>query len=724
MGKINILSAELSNKIAAGEVVERPSSVVKELVENSIDAGSTNIKVIIKEFGIQQIRIIDNGSGITNDDLARAFLRHATSKISADYDLFHIETLGFRGEALASISSVSKVTIKSCAGEAQGKMLVLEGGKVVSEEYYAPIKGTDLSVENLFYNTRARLKYLRNPHTEQANITNIIHKFALSYPNVAFELHVDGKITFKTYGDGDVHKILSKIYNMSVAKNMIEFSGSNDDYKVFGYISVPEETRASKNYINIFINGRYIKNYGIQNAIIDAYGTLLMINRYPLCVINIEMDPILLDVNVHPTKQEVRLSKEAELIRLIKEVIAERLSNYTYIPQGMNNVLTKKEKAKIEKINFLDELDNKFGDVEDKINFPEEQREVVGNVRDGNSFSEEPKEFGIKREDDSSFSDNQEESVSRVIHEDEFLFGGDLLTNTVEERTPVQTKENTFNQRSKTQKIKSDLPDLSYSSHPRDNRNKYGDKPTKKEIENFMNFSKKEDNSSYDISTDEVVSTVVKDDSHFNEIKDAKIVQDDDTKVRTLPDLKVLAQIFKTYILSEADNKLFLIDQHAAAERYNYEKLQREFIERKNYKKQMLIPLMFDFSVEEAAEVRNNLEKFEELGIVFEEFGDNSYVVREFPGWIEEDEEQMIKIIVEKVLRNNNITFNELRNDAIAMASCKMSIKANQVLTDVEMNKVISDLYECKNPFTCPHGRPIITKMEKKDLEKMFKRIV
>ena len=707
MGKINILSAELSNKIAAGEVVERPSSVVKELVENSIDAGSTNIKILIKEFGIQQIRIIDNGSGITNDDLARAFLRHATSKRSADYDLFHIETLGFRGEALASISSVSKVTIKSCAGEAQGKMLILEGGKVVSEEYYAPIKGTDLSVENLFYNTPARLKYLRNPYTEQANITNIIHKFALSYPNVAFELHVDGKITFKTYGDGDVHKILSKIYNMGVARNMIEFSGSNDDYKVFGYISVPEETRASKNYINIFINGRYIKNYGIQNAIIDAYGTLLMINRYPLCVINIEMDPILLDVNVHPTKQEVRLSKEAELIRLIKEVIAERLSNYTYIPQGMNNVLTKKEKAKIEKINFLDELDNKFGDLEDEIN-----------------FSEEKKEPEVDVEVERSFSDNQEESTSHIVQEDEFLFGGDLLTNSGEEKTLVQSKENTYVQRNKTQRIKSDLPDLSYSSHPRDNRNKFGDKPTKKEIENFMNFSKKEDNSSYDDRTEKVVSNVVKDDSHFNEIKDAKIVQDDDTKVRTLPDLKVLAQIFKTYILSEADNKLFLIDQHAAAERYNYEKLQREFIERKNYKKQMLIPLMFDFSVDEAAEVRNNLEKFEELGIVFEEFGDNSYVVREFPGWIEEDEEQMIKIIVEKVLRNNNITFNELRNDAIAMASCKMSIKANQVLTDVEMNKVISDLYECKNPFTCPHGRPIITKMEKKDLEKMFKRIV
>ena len=686
MGKINILSAELSNKIAAGEVVERPSSVVKELVENSIDAGSTNIKIIIQEFGIKQIRIIDNGSGISNDDLERAFLRHATSKISADYDLFHIETLGFRGEALASISSVSKVTIKSCSGEAQGKMLILEGGKVVQSEFYAPIKGTDLSVENLFYNTPARLKYLRNPHTEQANITNVIHKFALSYPNISFELHIDGKITFKTYGDGDVHKILSKIYNMAVAKNMIDFSGSNDDYKVYGFISVPEETRASKNYIHIFINGRYIKNYVIQNSIIDAYGTLLMKNRYPLCVINIEMDPILLDVNVHPTKQEVRLSKEAELIRLIKEIIAERLSNYTYIPQGMNNVLTKKEKSRIEKLDFLSELDTKFG--------IEEDAEI-----------------------------SKKQLKDKIINEDNFIFGEDNVSSetNISVNDKNENSDNSFSR--KTNRVKSDLPDLSYSPHPKDNRNRFGEKPTKKEIENFMNFSKRDE---IEYTEDKVIlgSDSEFDNSHFDEIKNAKIVQDDDTKVRTLPDLKVLAQIFKTYILSEADNKLYLIDQHAAAERYNYEKLQREFSERKNYKKQMLIPLMFDFSVEEAAEVRNNLEKFEELGIVFEEFGDNSYVVREFPGWIEEDEEEMIKIIVEKVLKNNNITFNELRNDAIAMASCKMSIKANQILNEVEMNKVISDLYECKNPFTCPHGRPIITKMEKKDLEKMFKRIV
>ena len=689
MGKINILSAELSNKIAAGEVVERPASVVKELVENSLDAGSTNIKIIIKEFGIEQIRIIDNGSGISNDDLERAFLRHATSKIREDYDLFHIKTLGFRGEALASISSVSRVTIKSCAGEAQGKMLVLEAGKVISEEYYAPIKGTDLSVENLFYNTPARLKYLRNAHTEQANITNVIYKFSLSYPNVSFELHVDDKITFKTYGDGDVHKILSKIYNMSVARNMISFSGNNDDYKVYGYISVPDETRASKNYINIFINGRYIRNYIIQNSIINAYGTLLMKNRYPLCVINIDMDPILLDVNVHPTKQEVRLSKEAELISLIKGVISERLANYTYIPQGMNNVLTKKEKANIEKFNFLDELDNKFG---------------------------------MQTEENNTFLFNKGQNEANFVKEDDLVFGEDNDIHKLQEELNSNNESHIRRQQTEISGMESSLPDLSYTARPRDNYNKYGDKPTKKEIENFMNFSKREEIG--EATKEEVSNTIVKDNSHFDEIKNLKIVQDESMEVKTLPDLKVLAQIFKTYILSEADNKLYLIDQHAAAERYNYEKLQRDFIDRKNYKKQMLIPMTFDFSIEEAAEIRNNFEKFTELGIDFEEFGDNSYVVREFPGWIEEDEEEMIKIIVEKVLNNNKITFNELRNDAIAMASCKMSIKANQILSEVEMNKVISDLYKCKNPFTCPHGRPIITKMEKKDLEKMFKRIV
>ncbi len=289
MRKINILSHSLANKIAAGEVVERPSSVVKELLENSIDAGSTNIKIIIKQFGIEEIRIIDNGSGISNDDIEIAFMRHATSKITTDYDLFHINTLGFRGEALASIASVSKIDIKSCAGEPQGKHLEILGGEIVLNEYYAPIKGTDITVKDLFYNTPARLKYLRHQNTEQGSIINIINKLALANPEISFEVIIDGKIALKTYGDGDKHKLISKIYTVSVAKNMLKFSGENDDYSIDGFISNPEETRANKNYINIFINGRYIKNFSIQNAIIDAYGTFLMKNRYPIAVINIKM---------------------------------------------------------------------------------------------------------------------------------------------------------------------------------------------------------------------------------------------------------------------------------------------------------------------------------------------------------------------------------------------------------------------------------------------------
>ena len=317
---------------------------------------------------------------------------------------------------------------------------------------------------------------------------------------------------------------------------------------------------------------------------------------------------------------------------------------------------------------------------------------------------------------------NKGQNEANFVKEDDLVFGEDNDIHKLQEELNSNNESHIRRQQTEISGMESSLPDLSYTTRPRENYNKYGGKPTKKEIENFMNFSKREEIG--EATKEEISDTIVKDNSHFDEIKNLKIVQDESMEVKTLPDLKVLAQIFKTYILSEADNKLYLIDQHAAAERYNYEKLQRDFIDRKNYKKQMLIPMTFDFSIEEAAEIRDNFEKFTELGIDFEEFGDNSYVVREFPGWIEEDEEEMIKIIVEKVLNNNKITFNELRNDAIAMASCKMSIKANQILSEVEMNKVISDLYKCKNPFTCPHGRPIITKMEKKDLEKMFKRIV
>ncbi|MBF0714334.1 DNA mismatch repair endonuclease MutL [Gemella sp. GH3] len=618
MGKINILSHSLANKIAAGEVVERPASVVKELLENSIDAGSTNIKVVIKEFGIQEIRIIDNGSGISNDDIETAFMRHATSKIKNDYDLFHINTLGFRGEALASIASVSDIDIKSCSGEPQGKYLEIRGGEVTKNEYYAPIKGTDITVKNLFYNTPARLKYLKNPHTEQANIMNIINKLALSYSQISFEIIIDGKIVLKTYGDNDRQKLIAKVYNNDVAKNMLSFTGSNDDYKINGYISKPEETRASKNYINVFIKGRYVKNYAVQNAIIEGYGTFLMKNRYPIAIINIEMDSILLDVNVHPTKQEVRLSKEKELINLIKEVISTRLSNNTYIPNAVNNVSNKKIINQTEQVSFTDKIDETY---------------VI----------KEPTNYSYNKSSNDYFEqerDNFFDFIKLDDNEDSFSFGED-------------------------------------------------------------------ENNNLDITNTNTNDDVT-----------------EESSIKQLPQLQVLAQIFKTYILCQTGDELYLIDQHAAQERYNYERLQKVFENRNNYKKQLLIPHSFNFSVDEAAEINNSMEKLSDLGLKLEHFGDNTYILREYPIWIEADEIDTIKEIVSKVLANKNITLKELRNDAIAMASCKASIKANQSLSLSEMTKLISDLYTCENPFTCPHGRPIITKMMKKDLEKMFKRIV
>lgn len=619
MNKINILPSTLANKIAAGEVVERPSSVVKELLENSIDAKSTNIKILIREFGIKEIRIIDNGTGISNDDIERAFMRHATSKIKTDYDLFHINTLGFRGEALASIASVSEVEIKSCSGEEQGKLLELSGGKITKNEYYPPIKGTDITIKNLFYNTPARLKYLKNQHTEQASIVNVVHKLALAYPHIAFELIVDDKVSLKTHGNNDRHKVISQVYNISVAKNMLEFTGSNDDYEVSGYISSPEETRASKNYITIFINGRYIRNYAIQNSIIDAYGTFLMKNRYPLAVVDIKMDPVLLDANVHPTKQEVRLSKEVELIELLKKSISERLSKNTYIPDGINNVLRSKTDKDTEQISFKEEFDNKY-----------------------------------------------------VIQE---------------EITEYRFDNNYHNIESNKNKV---------------------------ETNNFLDF--------LDINN-KLESNDIK--NYKNEIYNVDIKVDEPiTNKKTLPQLIVLAQIFKTYILAQTGDELYLIDQHAAQERYNYEKFQNMLDDGKNYTKQLIVPVVLNFSVEEMANILQVREKLEQIGIILEEFGLNSYAVREYPIWIEEDIENTIKVIINKFLKNKNISLVEVRDEAIAMASCKASIKANQYLTHTEMEKVINDLYSCNNPFTCPHGRPIISKMTKKDLEKMFKRIV
>lgn len=345
MGKIKELQTSLANKIAAGEVVERPGSVVKELLENAIDAQATEINIEVEQSGVASIRVVDNGTGIHIEDLGLVFHRHATSKLDADDDLFHIRTLGFRGEALASISSVSKVTLKTCTDNQEGQEIYVENGEILNQKPAKAKQGTDILVESLFYNTPARLKYIKSLYTELGKITDIVNRMAMSHPDIRISLISDGRTILKTNGSGRTNEVMAEIYGMKVAKDLVHITGETSDYRLEGYVAKPEHSRSNKHYISIFINGRYIKNFLINKAILEGYHTLLMIGRFPICYINIEMDPILVDVNVHPTKLEVRLSKEDQLFELIVEKIREAFKDRILIPQNDMNKLTQKNKV-------------------------------------------------------------------------------------------------------------------------------------------------------------------------------------------------------------------------------------------------------------------------------------------------------------------------------------------------------------------------------------------
>lgn len=335
---IEILSPTLANQIAAGEVIERPASVVKELVENAIDAGSTQIEVVAEEAGLLKIQVIDNGNGIPAKEAEKAFERHATSKIVNNEDLFRIRTLGFRGEALPSIASVSECTIETSTGDGPGKRLFLRGGAVVENGAGTARKGTTITIEQLFFNTPARLKYVKSLKTEVAHIADVLNRSALAHPEIAFRFIHDGSMYMRTPGNGDLQQAIAGIYGVDTARKMVKFEGENRDFHIHGLVSLPEKTRASRNYVTWIVNGRYVKSYALTNALVKAYGSKLMIGRFPVAVIDIRLDPLLLDVNVHPTKQEIRISKEEELIALLKQSVSQVINRETRIPHGMDTV--------------------------------------------------------------------------------------------------------------------------------------------------------------------------------------------------------------------------------------------------------------------------------------------------------------------------------------------------------------------------------------------------
>ncbi|WP_204196952.1 DNA mismatch repair endonuclease MutL [Mammaliicoccus sp. A-M2] len=656
MGKIKELELSLANKIAAGEVVERPASVVKELLENAIDAQATQIDITIKESGIQSIRVVDNGTGIEEDDIAKAFGRHATSKINNDYDLFHIRTLGFRGEALASISSVSRVTMKTCTDGMLGHEVRVENGEITKKQPAKAKKGTDILVEDLFYNTPARLKYVKSLYTELGKITDIVNRMAMSHPNIAFNLVSDDKTVISTNGSGRTNEVMAEIYGMKIAKDLVPINGETDDYVVNGFICKPEHTRSNRHYISIFINGRYIKNFVLNKAIIEGYHTLLPIGRYPIVYLNIEMDPILVDVNVHPTKLEVRLSKEQLLYDLINQKIKEAFRGMSLIP---DTSLEKQKPKKSQKEIFEQQ----------KIDFEAKRNQNITQQQQVSHKSESVEE--IEKTNDAT---SREPSPS-------WQFKDKTEHHSVIQEDTIKQEDN------RDIDVQHDEPE-----HIENNEETY-----------------------------EVLDTVEYVDTPYQ----APIEEEQVSEAPRVPYMEVVGQVHGTYIVAQNDTGMFMIDQHAAQERIKYEFFKEKIGEVTNETQSLLLPLTFNFSKDEHMIIEKYLQSLAEAGVFLEPIGHHDYMVSEYPVWLPNvDAEEIIKDMIDYVLNHEKVDIKKLREDAAIMMSCKKSIKANHYLRNHEMSHLIDELRETTDPFTCPHGRPIIIELTTYELEKLFKRVM
>ncbi|PTK73683.1 DNA mismatch repair endonuclease MutL [Staphylococcus haemolyticus] len=675
MGKIKELQTSLANKIAAGEVVERPSSVVKELLENAIDAKSTEINIEVEQSGISSIRVVDNGTGIEQDDLDLVFHRHATSKLDADDDLFHIRTLGFRGEALASISSVAKVTLKTCTDNENGHEIYAENGEILSRKPAKAKKGTDITVSSLFYNTPARLKYIKSLYTELGKITDIVNRMAMSHPDIRISLISDGKTLLKTNGSGKTNEVMSEIYGIKVAKDLVHIQGDTSDYHLEGFVAKPEHSRSNKHYISIFINGRYIKNFVLNKAIIEGYHTLLTIGRYPICYLNIEMDSILVDVNVHPTKLEVRLSKEEQLYQLIVEKIRYAFKDRILIPQNDLDRTPKKNKVlnqfEQQKLDFERRQRNSNQDKSNSHYYDMSESELQNpnlekNDLDNNELINESTESFVhnnKRSDDKDYFQIQKEILNDLDNGD----ASSLNDESINDSDEVVTEQNNSDEASS--KV-------------------------------YQTLYSQQDN---------------------NDIK-GKV---SNTPSRRVPYMEVVGQVHGTYIIAQNENGMFMIDQHAAQERIKYEYFREKIGEVTNEVQDLLIPLTFHFSKDEQMIIDQYQDELDKVGVHLEHFGGHDYIVNSYPVWFPKAEaEEIIQDMVELVLNDKKVNVKKMREDAAIMMSCKKSIKANHYLKNNEMADLIDQLREAEDPFTCPHGRPIIINFSNYELEKLFKRVM
>ncbi|MBR2833574.1 MAG: DNA mismatch repair endonuclease MutL [Bacilli bacterium] len=592
MSVIKVMDEILANKIAAGEVVERCASVVKELVENSIDAGADEIKVELGDSGTKFIKVVDNGKGMDAADAVLAFSRHATSKIKDEDDLFRLTTLGFRGEALASIAAVSKVDLKTSKGEI-GTHVIISGGKILKKEKGDAREGTSIKVSELFYNTPARLKHMKSLYTELASITDYMNKLSLSKPDIRFSLINNGNVILRTDGSGNVLKTIQSIFGTDVTKKMLKIKAVNSDYEIEGYISSPEVHRSSRNNMITIVNGRVVKNSLINKKINDSYHSYKPDNRYPITVIHIIVDPSVIDVNIHPTKMDIKFSKMDTLLELIENTIKCTISDRNLIPE----VIVKEARPKYEEIT---------------LNLESEESDTL--------FDEKP-----------------------------FI------------------------------------------------------------INDFNNLE--DDNVIYDEDT--TGDIVLQNEEVYNQYDEKK-----------MPLMYPVGLVHGTYIICQNEKGMYIIDQHAAKERCNYEKFKKEMGNPNIASTPLLFPITMEFSNSEFIVLRENLNILRDLKFEIEEFGVNSVIIKSHPTWIIKDyEEESIRKIIEIVIRTEKDFDIEKFNEKVAtMMSCKKAIKANTNITMDEMEALIADLRKCKNPYNCPHGRPTTIFYSNYDLEKLFKR--
>lgn len=605
MSKITVMDEILANKIAAGEVVEKCASVVKELVENSIDASSTEIKIELIDAGTKQIKITDNGVGMDREDAVLAFSRHATSKLKNEDDLYRIETLGFRGEALASIASVSKITLKTSTGGV-GTLVKINGGKIESVTESDARIGTVISVNDLFYNTPARLKHLKSLYTELANVTEYVNKMALSHSEVKFILSNNGNVILNTDGSDNLLKTISSIFGINIVKKMLPVSAMDNDYVISGYITLPEIMRSNRNGIITLVNGRVVRNAEINRIINDSYHGYKPDNRYPITILKIEVDPSLVDVNIHPTKMDIKFGKMQELLLLIEKMIKNALKQQLLIPHI--------------------EVEQPFNDL--------------------------------------------------TINE-EFEYNNNLNTDIQNDKSVEKTKY---------EEIVLDLERIG---------------------EEEQSYSVKIDNEKENVSpTDE---------SLLFEIEES---------VEKLPELYPVGLVHGTYIICQNEKGMYLIDQHAAKERINYEYYREKLGNPRPDSIPMLIPLTLELPNNEYMVLKENFQFLQNMGFEIDDFGVNSIIIKAHPTWIRiGEEDRVIRMVIDLVInKEKDFSIAKFNEHLAATVSCKASIKANENITMEEMENLISDLRKCKNPFNCPHGRPTIVYYSKYDLEKLFKR--